>query len=215
MFILSVIPNANNPQATKAHYEFGIDRAGGALYSFFFDSPVYAAAFLWNNNRRPADPAKLPKLRAFSGVLWGYWSKANPDIKNVRYLFMMGISNDQTNTLIATCLHNKEETLKEWPGIEFHTKSDEGHALLGSPNGAAFAYFLMQHKAELGQKTITKVTVFRAETDDDLAFVDPHLVFHVEDAEEKGKKDEKPKDGTGKDDEGRRQGQRSSQVSKL
>ncbi|KAJ4335147.1 hypothetical protein N0V87_006301 [Didymella glomerata] len=202
-------------QATKAHYEFGIDRAGGALYSCFLDSPVYAAAFLWNNNRRPADPAKLPKLRAFSDVLWGYWSKANPDNKNVRYLFMMGISNDQTNTLIATCLHNKEETLKEWPGIEFHTKSDEGHALLGSPNGAAFAYFLMQHKAELGQKTITKVTMFRAETDDDLAFVDPHLVFHVEDAEKKGKKDEKPKDGTGKDDEGRRQGQRSSQVSKL
>ena len=56
--------------------------------------------------------------------------------------------------------------------------------LPGSPNGAAFAYFLMQHKAELGRKRITKVTVFRTETDDDLAFVDPNLVFHVGDAEE-------------------------------
>jgi hypothetical protein len=53
--------------------------------------------------------------------------------------------------------------------------------VIGSPNGAAFAYFLMQHKAELGHKRIAQVTVFRAETDDDLAFVDPHLVFHVED----------------------------------
>lgn len=35
----------------------------------------------------------------------------------------------------------------------------------------------MQHKRELGPKTITKVTVFRAETDDDFAFVDPSLVF--------------------------------------
>jgi hypothetical protein len=39
----------------------------------------------------------------------------------------------------------------------------------------------MQHKAELGQKTITKVTVFRPETDDDLDFVDASLCFHVED----------------------------------
>ncbi|KAF3034171.1 hypothetical protein E8E12_005653 [Didymella heteroderae] len=153
--------------ATKTHCEFGVNRAGGALYGFFLDSPVYAAASLWHNNRRPADPAKLPKLRAFSDVLWGYWSRDNPDVKNVKLFFMMGISNDQTNLLVATCLHNKKETLKEWPGVTFDTSSDEGHALLGSPNGAAFAYFLMQHKEELGRKTITKVTVFRAETDDE------------------------------------------------
>lgn len=180
-----LVPDADNPQATKAHYEFGISRAGGALYGFFLDSPVYAAAVLWYNNRKPAEAAKLPALRAFSDLLWGYWSKNNPDIKNVRFFFMMGISNDQTNALIATCLHNRKETLKEWPGVDFDTNSDEGHALVGSPNGAAFAYFLMQHKAELGHKTISKVTVFRAETDDDLAFMDPHLVFHVEDVGEK------------------------------
>jgi hypothetical protein len=53
---------------------------------------------------------------------------------------------------------------------------------IGSPNGAAFAYFLLQHKSELGYKTINKVTVMRAETDDDNNFVDPYLVFHVVDA---------------------------------
>jgi hypothetical protein len=42
----------------------------------------------------------------------------------------------------------------------------------------------MQHKADLGRKTITHVTVFRAETDDDVGFVDPHLVFHVGDVRE-------------------------------
>jgi SpoU rRNA methylase family enzyme len=60
---------------------------------------------------------------------------------------------------------------------------DEGHALVGSPNRAAFAYSLMQHKAELGRKAITKVTVFRPEMDDDLAFVDPNVVFRVGDVE--------------------------------
>lgn len=49
----------------------------------------------------------------------------------------------------------------------------------GSPNGAAFAYFLMQHKAQLGDKTITKVTVIRPENEDPIDLVDPSLVFHV------------------------------------
>jgi hypothetical protein len=42
----------------------------------------------------------------------------------------------------------------------------------------------MQHKAQLGYKTITKITVIRSETDDDNDFVDASLVFHVEDASE-------------------------------
>jgi hypothetical protein len=56
--------------------------------------------------------------------------------------------------------------------------------VIGSPNGAAFAYFLMQHKSELGYKTIPEVTVFRPENDDDNDFVDASLVFRVADAPE-------------------------------
>jgi hypothetical protein len=52
---------------------------------------------------------------------------------------------------------------------------------IGSPNGAAFAYFLMQHKAQLGHKTITKITIFRPENNDDVDFVDASLCFHVGD----------------------------------
>ncbi len=39
----------------------------------------------------------------------------------------------------------------------------------------------MQHKAQLGQKTINRITVFRPETDDDIGFVDASLCFHVVD----------------------------------
>lgn len=85
----------------------------------------------------------------------------------------------------------------------------------GSPNGAAFAYFLMQHKAELGQKTITKVTVFRAETDDDLAFVDPNLVFHVEDVKEKEGDEEETNDETERNAEVVRQARSPSRAFKL
>jgi hypothetical protein len=54
----------------------------------------------------------------------------------------------------------------------------------GSPNGAAFAYFLFQHKSQLGYKTISKITIVRPETDDPVDFADPSLVFHVVDADE-------------------------------
>ena len=65
---------------------------------------------------------------------------------------------------------------------------------MASPDGAAFAYFLMQHRAELGRKTITKVTVFRAEMDDDLAYVDPGLMFHDGNMEEEHGDDEDDED---------------------
>lgn len=51
--------------------------------------------------------------------------------------------------------------------------------IVGSPNGATFAYFLMQHKAQLGHKTFTKIIVI-----DDNDFVDASLVFYVADATE-------------------------------
>jgi hypothetical protein len=66
----------------------------------------------------------------------------------------------------------------------FRTTFCETLTIAGSPNGATFAYFLMQHKAQLGHKTITKVTVIRPETIDDNDFVDASLVFHVADATE-------------------------------
>jgi hypothetical protein len=52
-------------------------------------------------------------------------------VQNIRYFFMLGISNDQTNELIARCLKNAGKELKEWPGVTFDTATDEGHALLG------------------------------------------------------------------------------------
>jgi hypothetical protein len=78
---------------------------------------------------------------------------------------------------------------------------------LGSPNGASFAYFLLQHKAQLGYKTITKVTVMRAETDEDNDFVDPYLVFHVADAAEPP-----PDEGGGSADVKRRDSSHSVEV---
>ena len=50
---------------------------------------------------------------------------------------------------------------------------------IGTPNGLGVAYFLIQHKAELGRKTITKVDVFAHEST--FKGRDPCFVFHIED----------------------------------
>lgn len=54
--------------------------------------------------------------------------------------------------------------------------------VLGSPNGAVFAYFLLQRKEELGIKTITHITAVRNESPDPNEWVGVTLIFHVGDA---------------------------------
>ncbi|CAN9216217.1 unnamed protein product [Alternaria alternata] len=168
-------------RATKAHFEFGINTKGGAIYGLFLESALASAKSIWGGGTKEPNRDDLPQLRAFSDIMWAFWVRNNPNVRNIRYFFMIGISNDLTNQIIASCLRDAGAELSEWPGTSFSTTTDQGHALLGSPNGATFAYLLMQHKAQLGQKTITKITVFRPETDDDLSFVDASLCFHVAD----------------------------------
>lgn len=49
----------------------------------------------------------------------------------------------------------------------------------GSPNALAFSYFLVQHKAALGNLEISKITIFK----NSLKFPDPCLLLHVGKAE--------------------------------
>ncbi|KAH7071743.1 hypothetical protein FB567DRAFT_612413 [Paraphoma chrysanthemicola] len=177
-------------RATGGHYEFGMNTKGGAIFGLFLESPKTGASSNWYGNSKDPDPTLLPRLRSLSDVLWGFWNRDNPNIKNIRYFFMLGISNEATNQVIASCLQKANKELCEWPGTEFKTDTDQGHAILGTPNGAVFAYFLLQHKAQLGYKTITKVTVIRPESDDENDFVDASLIFHVEDAPEPPADDE-------------------------
>jgi hypothetical protein len=121
----------DNRQATKAHYEFGINTKGGAIYGLFLESPQSSAKNIWFGGLKEANKDDLPQLRTFSDVVWGFWNRDNSNVKNIRYFFMVGISNDATNQVIARCLKNVDKELSEWPGTEFSTATDEGHALLG------------------------------------------------------------------------------------
>lgn len=103
-----------------------------AVFCYYLNSPKVAASATWYGNKKDPDPALLPRLRALSDVLWGYWNRDNPNITNIRYFFMLGISNELTNQIIASCLKKVKKNLAEWPGATFMTNTDEGVALLGT-----------------------------------------------------------------------------------
>ncbi|KAA8611642.1 hypothetical protein PtrV1_13518 [Pyrenophora tritici-repentis] len=114
--------------------------------------------------------------------MWGLWKLANPyhpwDIK----LFLSTpVTNDDTSDIIETILQARRlqlNNLPVYPGLEFQSNAPEYLPLLGSPNGFAVGYFLAQHKRELGGKYISKVNVFKADTNAALAIC---LLFTVAD----------------------------------
>ena len=118
-------------QATKAHFEFGINTKGGAIYGLFLESALASAKSIWGGGTKEPNRDDLPQLRAFSDIMWAFWVRNNPNVRNIRYFFMIGISNDLTNQIIASCLRDAGAELSEWPGTSFSTTTDQGHALLG------------------------------------------------------------------------------------
>jgi hypothetical protein len=120
-------------------------------------SPGSAAERNW---KRKASIDELPALRSMADLLWGFWFRNNPDIKNIKYMWSQGVTNEQTATIIATALKNTGKEMDGWPGTTFDMNTPEGQALLGSQNAVAFAYLLISHKQELGNLAITKAQVF-------------------------------------------------------
>ena len=62
------------------------------------------------------------------------------------------------------------ENIQEWtPGqnsIEdqtFNANTEQGHALIGSPHGYGIYQLLLQHREQLGHKTIDTITVFKTD----------------------------------------------------
>lgn len=76
-------------------------------------------------------------------------------------MFRFHIVNDLTITTIDTALQRKGEKIEEWPGTTFDMTTDEGKAILATPNGAGVAWWLIDHKSQLGVKTVKSVTVFK------------------------------------------------------
>ncbi|KAL8915424.1 MAG: hypothetical protein Q9172_006872 [Xanthocarpia lactea] len=116
-----------------------------------------------------------------------YWSDATfavweavtafsrTDIKNLRYIAQHAISNPFTQSIVHHIIGGKPSITKM-----FGPKTDVFLALLGTPNGADSARLLMQHKRQLGHKTVFQAVVVGSYPNRWL-YNGPDVIFEIRD----------------------------------
>jgi hypothetical protein len=92
------------------------------------------------------------KLRFTDGRSWAFWKRAHRNdagLNNIQKFHVHDAVNEETLRLIAMALKTyrvpdgdvRRTRLPKWPGLVFDIETDEGKAMLGSPNGMAAGYF--------------------------------------------------------------------------
>lgn len=120
----------------------------------------------------------------------------NPQGPN--YFLSTCIINEETQAVVSRAIRETvpdAQSFPAWGGYDFDTDTVEGQALLGesamiigddrtrqlifsgTPNAQAFSYFLLQHKASLGNLYISQVRVFRDNKEEPFG---PNLLFVIE-----------------------------------
>jgi hypothetical protein len=115
--------------ATGAYFEGAVNQKGGIIFAQYLENPFHAGKKNWHRDPKPDE---LPAIRAMSDVFWAHWFKKNGNLGNIRYFWVQGVANEQTQQILASALTRvKKDRYDHWPGVTFSTDSDEGKALLG------------------------------------------------------------------------------------
>ena len=108
----------------------------------------------------------VPGLHHWSDVTALVWrnetDRLDRDPRKLRYILHQFVTNSLTTQIVKESLGNDSEAL-EWPGVPFMMDSQEGRAILGSPNGKSILRLLLHHRKLLGRKTVQRVTYFSQE----------------------------------------------------
>ncbi|KAJ4347557.1 Mitochondrial import inner membrane translocase subunit tim8 [Ascochyta clinopodiicola] len=190
-------------RATGAHATFGVNVHEGILWFIDRASAPLKAASLWGVEKPPVD--QLPALRQMSDLAWGFWHEAHggSNLGHITKFIIPQIINQDTIGVIERVLatyivpdgQQRLTAVPIWPGVTFDVETDQGKALLGSLNGIAAAYFLSQHKPQIGAKYVHQINVFQPdenEADSD----EPTLIFYVKDAPYPSPEDEQGLQGS-------------------
>ncbi|KAH3980431.1 hypothetical protein HBH64_030150 [Parastagonospora nodorum] len=181
-----------------------------ATAAYFYMSVLEGAGIMAQNRHGPWDALQalhpldyaaeeVPELQRSSDMMWAMWEYAVPSDQrqNLEMFSTLAIGNQKTLALISRALKSLGKELSRAPTV-IEMNTEEGKALLSSPNGAGFAHFLIERKAQVGHKRIDVVLLFECES----ARSSPCMVFGVEDVEvptPRPKDDATPKDPKGDD----------------
>lgn len=82
--------------------------------------------------------------------------------------------------MIDQALANTGTSLSHYPGTVFSMTSDAGKAIMGTPNGGGVAWFLVDHKNQLGVKEVESVRVFKTDGSGGKDWY--HAIFNIRNA---------------------------------
>ncbi|KAH6639023.1 hypothetical protein C7974DRAFT_410019 [Boeremia exigua] len=179
-------------QVTQAYLKVGVNPVNGIVYFLHRQSPEDAAQEHWQ--RKPQHD-ELPLLRSSSDITWGMWNRVASGSQKLEHFMAVSVVNEDSNYIIDRILEmDNTDKLPGWPGKDYEfavklsedgthkeldlLKSEAAFALLGSPNGIAAGYFLIQHRRQLGWKHIWKVRIWTAGTG---VYATPNILFYVTD----------------------------------
>lgn len=122
---------------------------------------------------------EIPPLQHWSDIVFLSWKTLQltaEEMRKLKRIIVMEVANDDTKAALwhALSLSDPPVTaMPSWPGVTFPVDEDSeaGLALLGSANVLGVAYLLIQHRAELGDKTTRSITVWVSRCHDAAACV--------------------------------------------
>ncbi|KAI4246623.1 MAG: hypothetical protein L6R42_009855 [Xanthoria sp. 1 TBL-2021] len=111
---------------------------------------------------KPQDiPTRLPAVHRASDVLWLVWQSYQPHPSKFRYFAVERTVNTVTEPLMDEIFQARRGTVDvPWSKrLTFDLSSEEGKALLASPNGVAVVWILMNRAEVLGRRWV-RVSIF-------------------------------------------------------
>lgn len=185
-------------QPTNGYYSTYFEMNKGVIIIHGAHSPQQKAA--------SSDITPVVPLQHWSQVVGATWLQtaketSGADAKNLTFVLINGVSNEDTLATIKLALENRsqpeepEVPMPKWADhwvVPMHQDSEVAMALLGSPNLACIAWLLIDYKAELGSKTVESITIWNddgsVDTEDewcdDLSLCQVNIMITIKDVHE-------------------------------
>ena len=133
------LPGQKKYPASWAHFENYYNPTQRVILAFDNLGPAHV-----KNPPAAEDLVPLRSLSDFWFLDWENWCNKNKPqtmVRGVRYILRYAVQSEETKSVIATAIGGDIMTLGKWKDARtFTTDSNEGLALLGSPNGRAIGW---------------------------------------------------------------------------
>lgn len=102
--------------------------------------------------------------KRINDLLWLTWSHgaslASKSPTNLNHFVSEDVINASTIAVVDSIMARLGHKLQKWPGQHFDMNSDEGKALLGTPNALSLGWMLIYNLGTFKKRTVESVNVF-------------------------------------------------------